>query len=316
MNFLLTFKSIFILLAMSIPGYIIAKTKLVKSQSAIKILSILLLYVCQPFITINAFLNTNFDKKIALNLVWIFLFTFLSIIIIMGISQLIFSKDKGKQNKDIYSFACSFGNIGYLCIPFLQVLTNNNTEIILYATCSLVAFNLLVWTLGSYIITKDKKYISLKKTFLNPPTLTFILVLPFFIFNINFIRFPSLNFISDAFALFADMTGPLSMLILGLKFSEMKFVEIFNDYRVYITCLIKLLITPIVIFSLYHLFNLFIDLQSLKLNLIALSAMPCATNVMMFASLFDSDGKAAARSVLLSSLLSIITIPFVLMLMI
>ena len=50
---------------MAIPGFIIAKAKLIKNtDNVINFLSIMLLYVCQPFVTFNAFFTTDFDLNV------------------------------------------------------------------------------------------------------------------------------------------------------------------------------------------------------------------------------------------------------------
>lgn len=313
MNFLLTFETVGVLLAMSIPGFIIIKLKLISAENGIKVLSVFLLYICQPFITVNAFLNTEFHSAILLNIIFVIIITALLMVILLYIGKAAFFKDKLSQKRDVYSFASSLGNVGYIAIPFLQVLTHNNSEIILYATSSLVGFNFIGWTLGCYFISRDKKHISLKNAVLNLPTLSFLIVLPFFIFNLNFIRFPHLASLANASNLFANMMAPVAMTILGMQFAKMKFKELINDYRAYIACFIKLLLSPVIAVGLFYFFNLFVDLSAIKLNIVVLAAMPTATLVMMFSAIYDSDTKSAARVLLLSTLFSVITLPLVLM---
>jgi predicted permease len=47
----------------------------------------------------------------------------------------------------------------------------------------------------------------------------------------------------------------------------------------------------------------------LCLTLLVETAMPCAAMITVFAELFGGDSSAAVKSILLSSLLSIITVP-------
>jgi predicted permease len=315
MNFLVALQTVGILLAMAVPGFIIVKAKLIKANDAIKVLSVVLLYVCQPFITVNAFLNTAFDSRILVNLIFIVLITSVLMVILLYLAYFTFQKDRGAQRRDVYSFASSFGNVGYMAIPFLQILTNNNSEIILYATASLVGFNFVGWTLGCFFISRNKKHISLKHAILNLPTLSFLIVLPLFIFNLNFIRFPSLQPLANASSLFANMMAPISMTILGMQFSKIKFKELFNDYRLYITAAIKLIVSPLIAVGLLLLCNLFVDLSDIKLNIVVLAAMPSATLVMMFSAIYDSDTASAAKSVLMTTVFSVITIPLAILLL-
>ncbi|MDD4316105.1 MAG: hypothetical protein PHC84_02965, partial [Clostridia bacterium] len=125
MNFLLTLRTVGILLAMAIPGFIIIKIKLTKADDAIKALSVILLYICQPFITVNAFLNTAFDSRILVNLIFVLLITTILMTALLYLAYFVFRKDKGSPKRGVFSFASSFGNVGYMAIPFLQILTNN-----------------------------------------------------------------------------------------------------------------------------------------------------------------------------------------------
>lgn len=312
MAFLTTLQTVGILLAMGIPGFIIAKLKLINAKIAIRVLSIILLYICQPFIAANAFLNTSFEMEILVNLIVIIVITITLMVALLYIGKAVFFKDKLTQKRDVFSFAGSLGNVGYMCIPFLQLLTNYNHEIILYATASIVGFNLVAWTLGCYFITKDKRHISIKHIFLNLPTISFIIILPFFILNLNFITFPQLAPLADMTRLFSEMMAPVSMTILGIQFSQMKLKELIDDYRVYVVSFIKLIVSPALAFLMWWLINLVVDIQAIRLNLIALAAMPSATIVMMFASIYNSDSVSAAKAVLVSSLLSVVTIPLAL----
>lgn len=310
MTFISALKAVGLLLVMAVPGFLIGKSKRLDADSAIKVLSVLLLYVCQPFVVVNSFLNTPFNKGILLNLVFICLIVAITIMVLLFLSGFLFNKllkvPDGRGG--IYTCSSALGNIGYMCIPFLQVISDD-PEIILYAATAVVVFNLLSWTAGAYLITRDKRFISVKKAVLNPPTLTFLFVFILFICNINFVRFPVLSPAAELCKTFASLTAPFSMTILGLRFTTIKPKELFTDKYIYLTCFLKLIVSSFIGIGLYFFFGIFFDLSAIKLNVIALSAMPSATVNMMFCSIFEKDVGTAAKAVLLSSFLSIITIP-------
>lgn len=308
--FVFSLKTVLLLLAMAIPGYIIAKTKLLKnSDAAVSFISIMLLYVCQPFVTFNSFLHTDYQENLLWNMLAVFAIT---AIIMAGLSlalKLAFSRHKDPEFRTTIPYAATFGNIGYLCVPFLQMLAPGNNTVMLYATSSIVAFNLIAWTIGNYILTGDRNYIKPQKALFNPVTLSFIAVLPLFLLNLNFNRFTSLAGIANICRLFAEMVGPLAMTLLGIKFAEITLKELFADYRIYISTAIKLLASPIIAFGLLYLTSLFMDISDIRLNVSALAAMPTATNLMMFSVLCKKDIKLSAKMVLVSTLFSILTIP-------
>lgn len=311
--FLTSLENVLLLLAMAVPGFIVAKLKMLKSnEAAINFISVMLLYICQPFITFNSFLNTDYNPVILWNMLAVFVMTTLLMVGLSMAAKLVLSKSRDPEIRSMVPYASVFGNVGYLCIPFLQILVPGDNVVILYATCSIVAFNLTAWTLGNYILTGDKQFIKLKKAILNPPALSFILALPLFILNLNFNRSGSLDGIAKVCRLFAELVGPLSMTLLGIKFSEMKLKEIFTDLRVYLSSGIKLVISPLLGISILLLASLFMDIEAVRLNIVAFAAMPTATNLMMFSSLYGKDVKLSAKMVMLSTLLSILTIPLAL----
>lgn len=317
--------SVLMLLLMAIPGFVLGKMKSVNSEAAVKFLSVMLLYVLQPFVTFDSFLNTPYDDKVLLNIVAVFVFTCVTIGAVLGIGALIvrFVPALEPDSKGVIAYGGAFGNVGYMCIPFLQLMRPGDYVIILYATVSVVAFNLMAWTLGNYALTHDRRHISLKRALLNPPTLSFIIALPLFLLNINFTEAASLTGaakelvygIAGVISFFSDMVGPLAMVLLGLKLSDMSFKQLFTDPRVYISSSIKLVFYPLLSAALICLMSLSMNVSEISLNLLALSAMPCAQNVIMFSTVYDKDSALAAKEVTVSTLLSIVTIPLILMLL-
>lgn len=314
--------SVGMLLLMAVPGFILGKMRSVNTESAVKFLSVMLLYILQPFVTFDSFLNTAYDPEVLINIVIVFVFTCVTIGAVLAVGSFAMRFTKfGKDVGGVIAYGGAFGNVGYMCIPFLQLMAPGDYVIILYATVSVVAFNLMAWTVGNFALTGDKRHISLKRALLNPPTLSFILALPLFLLNLNFLKAEGLtgaalkivSGIQEVIGLFSDMVGPLAMVLLGLKLADIRFGELFADGRVYIAAGIKLVFFPLFGVALTALMSLFMNVESISLNLIAMSAMPCAQNVIMFSTLYDKDSALAAKEVTVSTLLSIVTIPVMLL---
>ena len=314
--------SVGMLLLMAVPGFILGKMRSVNIESAVKFLSVMLLYILQPFVTFDSFLNTAYDPEVLINIVIVFVFTCVTIGAVLAVGSFAMRFTKfGKDVGGVIAYGGAFGNVGYMCIPFLQLMAPGDYVIILYATVSVVAFNLMAWTVGNFALTGDKRHISLKRALLNPPTLSFILALPLFLLNLNFLKAEGLSGaalkivsgIQEVIGLFSDMVGPLAMVLLGLKLADIRFGELFADGRVYIAAGIKLIFFPLFGVALTALMSLFMNVESISLNLIAMTAMPCAQNVIMFSTLYDKDSALAAKEVTVSTLLSIVTIPVMLL---
>ncbi len=313
--FLTSLESVGLLILMAVPGFILAKCKMVNKPEASKFLSVILLYLLQPLVTVNSFLNTPFTKEIVWNMVAVFLFTGVAelIVLFIGIGVTKAIKKIDVDAKGIISYAGSFGNLSNMAIPFLQLLAPDQYEILLYASVSSVIFNLLGWTIGNYVITGDKKYISVKRAIINPPTIAFIIALPLFIFNVNFITL-DVGGLKNTFDIFSKCVGPLMMTMLGIKLTEMSPKELFLDWRVYIASALKLIIFPLVGILLILLMDTFMDISAIRLNLVVITAMPVAANTMMFATMANKETALAAKSVMISTILSAATIPIWIML--
>lgn len=305
MGFATTALSVASLLLLAIPGFVLIKTKLVKSE-AISILVVVLLYVCQPFITMNAFLSKEFETNLLTNMGIVILVAILTQILFLFMSKIIFRCDKNKLRGNAYSFASALGNVGFMGIPVISVLLPNNAEALLYVAIYMTVFNIISWTLGVYVLTEEKKYISIKKAIINPPIIAMIIALPFF-----FTNFHLPEFIMQPIGFFADMNTPIAMLILGMRFANIKFKELISGWGVYLSSFIKLAITPIAVYLIMMPFKISLTLRTV---IVIISAMPSANMVLMMAERFDGDSVAATKAVLHSTILSIITIPLIMML--
>lgn len=306
MQFGLTITSVLTLIAMCIPGFLLIRFKLLKENS-IAVLSVILLYINQPAFTIYSFQSASYSSAILGNILIVAAITSIIHIVVLLISYPIFNKDKNNMRGRAYAFASAFGNIGFMGLPVIRLLMPDNPEVVIYLAIMFVIFNMLAWTVGIYIITGDKKYMSIKKAVFNPPTLALVIAIPLFIFKVTLpakVMFP-IEYLSD-------MIVPMAMLILGMRFGATDIRKLFNDWGLYVSSFIKLVITPLLAFGLMKLFRM--DYTVFQ-TLFILMAMPAANMGLIIAENFGGDKEASAKAVLGSTIISIITIPLVLLLL-
>ena len=333
-------KDIFInmltLVAMMIPGYLLVKSKLVKENS-LKSFSALLLYVGQPFLSLSSFIGTKYTKEIGLNLLYAFLFALISQVVLFLIAYFATFKfyDNPKESKEFMSdekfdpifiipgseedrlykkikrgratralaLCTIFGNVGFFGVPVLKVLFPGDEVVIAYSSMYVLAMNLMAWTVGVFLITGEQKHISIRKALINPQTITLIVALPILLTNSG-PKIPSP--ISNMIKTLGDMTTPMCMIVLGLRFGFVKVKDFFSDYKIFITVFLKILAIPLIIFGIMYKIPMDIGL---KRTLIILSGMPTAVITLGFSELYGGDQKSTASIVLLSSVLASATIP-------
>jgi hypothetical protein len=307
--FLISLQSILIMLSFTVPGYLVVKFKLISGDNLIKTLSVILLFMCQPMITVNSFLNSEYTASVLINLGVVMVITFVLMLAVSLIGRFAI-REKDIDRKAIYNCATFLGNVGFLAVPFVGVVTGFAPEPMLYSVMGMVTFNFLSWTLGCYLLSGKREYISLKRAVLNPPTLAFFLVLPFFFANINYVRFEWLAGTFGEFTkAFAQINGPLAMITLGARFVGMSPVRLFADAKLYIVGFIKLLIMPALMFCILLVLRTFMDISGFAFSVIAFAAMPTAASLVMFVATLEKDVQLASKAILLTTLLSIATIP-------
>ncbi len=310
--------------------------------------SAVLLYVCQPFLSLRSFMEVEYSKELIANLGIVFGFSLLVQGLLFLILWLIFYKkfdnpvtsekfflegylDGGKDGIEpevsaqiahtlrgrayrMMVCVCTFGNVGFFGVPVLQFLFPNNPETIAYSAVYIVSMNLMCWTVGAYVLTGDKKYIKIKKALINPQTITLLVALPLFFAGVTTAKLSGnvwLTSINKIIDFLADMTAPMCMLILGMRFALAPLKEMFTDWKVYVSTLVKIVVFPLAVFLLLMPFDV---APTLRAALVLLSGMPCASMNLNLAELYGADQKTAANSILVSTLFCIVTIPAIMLL--
>jgi predicted permease len=232
----------------------------------------------------------------------------LGFILLVGsyyIGRACFSRFKDDPAKGACLASSYMNNSAFMGIPVVQTFFPGNPEPLIYVSMFGVAFGVLSWTLLVYAITGNKKYIRVKAAFVNPGMVTLLASIPLLIFDIN----PP-PVLANVISTMANMTTPLAMLIVGIRLAEIPFKELFNSPKVYLSSLIKLVFIPIFSLGVLLVAKNFLPITStMALTLFIIMAMPSASFVIIFSEKFNGDRPTAVKCVLLSSLLSIITIP-------
>jgi predicted permease len=188
-------------------------------------------------------------------------------------------------------------------------------EIIIYAAVVISIFNILNWTVGVYMITKDKGNISLKKVLLNPTIIAvFIGALYFFIVKRPIVELASkgsvlenaLTKIMGSLDQVGNMVTPLSMFVIGMRLANVKMKQLFLNKWAYVVCVMKLAVMSCVSVLLV----VFLPVSVVvKYVIFFLFSMPSATSSALFAVKFGGDSDSASIFVLLTTILCILTIP-------
>lgn len=302
MGFQITFSNVLLTLVYIIPGYIICKVKKASAEH-LSTLSSVLVYILSPCMIISSFISLDYSTQ---NLVNMGLF-FVTALILQGVFILIlfllFRNRYADSKYRILTIGSVLGNVGFFGLPIIKALLPDNPEVMCYSSVYVVAMNIIVFTVGVFCLTNDKKFISLKSTILNPSTLSFLAALPLFIFGAkNWLP----DLVIDSVSLLGRATTPMCMIILGIRLASVSFKKLFSRPMVYVICLCKLIIFPLFCYLCVY----FIPFdQAFKTSVLVLSGTPCAAVILSLAEIHRSETELSANCILLSTLLCIATVP-------
>lgn len=292
------------LVALCLPGFFLTKANVLKEEH-IKGFAVFLLYVCSPALSIYSFQQAECNMEILINIGILLLVTTFMQVLIMGIGFLINIKTyKIDGASRVATVAAAFGNVGFFGVPILQALLPDHPEAMVYSAVMSVMMNLIGWTLGMFMLSGDRKHVSVKNFLINPTTLCLLIALPLFFTNTSFPK-PVMNFVE----FFSKMSTPTAMTVLGMRLAFVKFRDLM-DYRQVVAIFLKLIALPLITFGIMY--ALPVD-ETLKISTYILSCMPPAAITLNFAELSNTSPKTAANIVVVGSLLVAITLPVLLL---
>ena len=321
-DFISVFISIVSLVLLAVPGFILTKTKLIP-QKAESAFSTLVLYGCQPVLVFMGFQGTKFDANIGINVLYVMLITALVHLAMAGIMYLSIRNKDNSAKKRVIRYAGMFSNCGFMGLPFLQLIFQDSPylgEVTIYAAAVIAVFNIANWTLGVFFITEDKTKVSLTKIILNPTIIAVMLgLIVFYTVKVPFVDLTTEgtfahNFVSklmQTLTTIGNMVTPLSMTVIGMKLAGVSLKKLFLDGSAYLVSFFKLIIMSLVTMAIVY----FLPVSTaVKYVTFFLLSMPCATSTALFSSIFGGDGDSAVVYVLLTSIISILTVPLMFLL--
>lgn len=301
MEFKTTLINVLMMIFYLLIGYVLAKCDKACDKHA-RTISSLLLYVCGPAMVISAFLSLEYNQNDLKQMGLFFIVTLILQIIVILILYLILRFKYADAKYRILTFGAVCGNVGFFGLPLVRAIFPNDPVVSCYSSVYVMSMNLIAFTLGVFLITQDKKFVSLKAAILNPTTLAILVALPLYIFKV---QFPAT--ITDTINLLGKMSTPLCMIVLGLRMSAMNILSIFKNKFTYLACLLKLIVFPLFCYLCVYFIPGFDD--TFKACILILSAAPSGAIILSLAELHQTEQDLCASVVLLCTLLCVITIP-------
>ncbi|MRH44266.1 AEC family transporter [Aquibacillus halophilus] len=301
MNFLTVLIPIFSVFAIGFIGI-----KLLKFD--IKPISTMAIYLMSPFLAFRTF----YENQLNMDYVYLGLYLILLCIISIFICYVIgFIKKWDKKNTSGLILASSFMNNGNYGTPLVLIVFGEKG--FHYAVILMVLQQLIMCTIGIYFAAKGGsesngvKVSPLKEVIKVPIMYGALLGIALNAIDVNIGAevMTAVNMVSDA-------TIPTIMIVLGMQLAKITLKNL-EFGKLSVALLLRLILSPVLAYFIT--LALPVD-EMVKDIMILMAAMPTAANTTMYALQFDAKPEFVSSATLISTLLSVITLPLILMLLI
>ena len=206
-------------------------------------------------------------------------------------------------SRGVYRFMLCFGNVGFIGFPVLSTIFGQSA--LVYATIFNLPFNLLVFTVGAWFLTRDTCSKSDPpvnwRTFVTPAIISCIVAIVLALLNVH-----SVPLVGDAFALLGSLTTPGALLVIGSSLANVPVRRLAGTPRLWAMAVIRVALIPLAVWGVFH----FFITDPLMLGAImVISGMPVASNGTMLCFQYGGDSFTMAQGTFITTVLSLVSIP-------
>ena len=276
-------------------GFVLYKRKLMTDQGT-KDLGKLLIYVVLPCAIVKSYMLERTGEMTS-GLLISFLLAAICLVTSVLLSKLIY-----RGRKPIEEFGAAFSNAGFMGIPLVSSAIGD--QAVCYTAAFVAVLNILQLSYGVFMMTGSRRAISLKKIMTIPVLIAFVIGVILY-----FMPFRLPEFFSEILTAISGMNAPVAMLIIGAYLAQVSIKEMLTRAQGYLVTAVRLILVPAV--TALILWAIPVGTVEMKLTVLILAAAPIGSNVAIYAQLYDKDYKIAVEEVVLSTVLSVATMPLI-----
>ena len=190
----------------------------------------------------------------------------------------------------------------FIALPVVETLFGS--QAVFYCSLSCIPFNILLYTFGIYRLQggEDKGSVRLRDIF-SVPLLATLAALVIFL-----LQPPVPPVLKELASTMSAATMPLSMIVIGSSLGSVSLLDAFKKGKLYLMCVIRLLLCPLLVWLLAGLIT---DDLMLRVTATIIAAAPSGVVVSVLAIQYDRDAVFTSEGVLLSTVFSMLTIPLI-----
>lgn len=284
-----------VMLLLILVGYVVSKRGMLTDRGTSEV-NTLLLQIVTPCLIVNSFLISE-DSLSAGELLLSVGTSALAIGLSILLSRCFFRKEP-EGRKKVLQFAAAFSNSGFMGLPLVEGIVGSKG--VMYGSFFIVVFNIFCWTYGFRMMSGGQK-MSLKVLLLNPGIIGLVFGLPIYFLDLHL---PAV--LSEPVGFLAALNTPLAMLVVGSYIAKVELHSFISDLAVYKSAALRLLVAPGIFLGLLLLIR---PEPNLFVTSVIQAACPAAANTVLFSVQYKRDSALASKTVAVSTVLSIITIP-------
>ena len=281
----------FLLAAM---GFILFKAKKITLEGS-KTLGNILIYLALPAVIIQGFLVERTPERVT-GLLLSAAVAAAVLILSAVIARLFFRRDA------IAAFAGAFSNPGFFGVPL--IIASVGQGAVFYVACFIAFLNIGQWTWGVSLLTgrPAREGFRLKQLILAPFFIAILVGLVLFATQL-----PLPDVVRGTLSTTAALNTPLAMFTVGIYLAQTDLKDLIRRKSAYAVAAVRLAVIPLIALLLLSLLPG--SMRDMKMAILLAAACPVGSNVAVYAQLHGKDYPYAVETVVISTLLSLLTIP-------
>lgn len=287
--------------ALILLGLVLTKLHLLDEKGS-AVLSTLVVHVFNPALIISSVceggLQTQGDTVIEAIICGVFLYALLILIAIV-----VYMRSKAlKEEVSICKMIVIFSNTAFVGYPILRALYGD-FAVFVFSLMHL-PFNLLIFTYGRSLLQKGNHQKMTVKDIFSIGTVSSIVALILYFGNISVpVR------VADFFGILGDACVPLSMIVIGVSLAHASWKNVLKSKNINMVVFLRLIVLPILIAWI----TLPLPISTFNRELLVISgALPAGSMIVVLAKEYKANDGLASAGVFLTTLLSVVTIPLML----
>lgn len=301
------------LFSMMLIGYIVWRIGWF-DEPAYQKLSKIVVNILNPILVLNGVLGKDSAgdaSRILQNMGFVALFY--ALLIVCGF-VFVWILRPAKSERRLYRLMTIFPNVGFMGIPVITGIFG--MECMIYIVFYMLGYNLLLYTYGLTLAKKAAEDAGVGrcasgggtwKRMLNPGVICAVAAIFIFMLQIR-VPAPAVDFCGYM----GNATIPVSMMLIGMSIAKADLKSIFSNVRMYLYTGMKMLLLPAVMILLLKP----LPADEVVFGVFALQlAMPVGSIVTLLAKENGADEICCTNGIVLSTILSLVTIPVVCLLL-